>query len=246
MPRRQRWKRGVVVGVTRVHVIHWIRSFPGCNRIFGGRSGFTPWRLFGNMAESPYTKESITRNRTANYPMKSSSILINRILRVGVVAAVCLIALPEAAEAKGPKEHKSKGKGHGSGNQNTRQSGHDDNDRQYYTSRPSSTFVLSLGTGYAGRGYYYGPPNSPYYYQRSDVRYFATREAAPREYYGNEGYRYNSAVQRELSRRGYYNGSVDGAIGPQSRRAISRYQRDNGLRQSGTISDSLLRSLGLQ
>ena len=198
------------------------------------------------MAESPYTKESFTRTGTAIYTMKSSSSLITRILKAGIVAAVCLMVLPQAVEAKGPKEHKKKAKSHGSGNYNTRQSGHDDNDRQYYTSRPSSTFVLSLGTGYAGRGYYYGPPNSSYYYQRSDVRYFATREAAPREYYSNEGYRYNSAVQRELSRRGYYNGSIDGAIGPQSRRAIYRYQQDNGLTQSGTISQSLLRSLGLQ
>jgi Putative peptidoglycan binding domain len=182
----------------------------------------------------------------AIHPMKSPFIFLNRIVKAGIVAAVCLIALPLAADAKGPKEHKNNGKGHGSGNQNTRKSGHDDHDRQYYTSRPRSTFVLSLGTGYAGRGYYYGPANSSYYYQRSDVRYFATREAAPREYYGNEGYGNNAAVQRELSRRGYYNGSIDGAIGPKSSRAIARYQRDNGLRQSGTISQSLLRSLGLQ
>lgn len=186
------------------------------------------------------------RNNPAIHPMKTSSILITRIVKAGMIAAVCLIALPQAAEAKGPKEHKNNGKGHGSGNQNTRQSGHNGNDRQYYTSRPSSTFVLSLGTGYAGRGYYYGPPNSAYYYERSDVRYFATREAAPREYYGNEGHGYNTAVQRELSRRGYYNGSIDGAIGPQSSRAIARYQRDNGLRQTGTINQGLVRSLGVQ
>ena len=180
--------------------------------------------------------------------MKTSSIFITRIIKAGIVAAICLVALPQAAEAKGPKEHKNKNKekGHGNGHRNTRQSGEDENDRQYYTSRPRSTFALSLGSGYAGRGYYYGPANSSYYYQRSDVRYFATREAAPREYYGNEGHGDNTAVQRELSRRGYYNGSIDGAIGPKSSRAIARYQRDNGLQQSGMISQSLLSSLGLQ
>lgn len=179
--------------------------------------------------------------------MKPSSEFLTRFLKAGILAAVCLIALPQSAEAKGPKKHKNKGNGHSS-NWNSRKSGHDDDDRdrRYYTSRPRSTFVLSLGTGYAGRGYYYGPPNSSYYYQRADVRYFATREAAPREYYGNEGYHDNSSVQRELSRRGYYNGSIDGAIGPQSSRAIARYQRDNGLRQSGAISQELLHSLGLQ
>ena len=167
-----------------------------------------------------------------------------------MAATVCLIVLPQSAEAKGPKKaKKSDGNKHGSGNQNVRKSDrddHDDRDRQYYTSRPRSTFVLSLGTGYAGRGYYYGPPNSSYYYQGPEVRYFATREAAPREYYGNEGYHDNTAVQRELSRRGYYDGPLDGAIGPKSSRAISRYQRDKGLQQTGTISQSLLRSLGFQ
>ncbi len=181
--------------------------------------------------------------------MKSSTPVISKIVRTVIAAMVCLIVLPEAAEAKGWKSKKHHGNGHGSENKNVRQSDHDDHDdrdRQYYTSRPRSTFVLSLGSGYAGRGYYYGPANSSYYYQRSDVRYFATREAAPREYYGNEGYQDNTAVQRELARRGYYNGPLDGAIGPKSSRAISRYQRDNGLRQTGTISQSLLGSLGLQ
>ena len=152
--------------------------------------------------------------------MKSSTPVISKIVRTVIAAMVCLIVLPEAAEAKGPKSKKNHGNGHGSGNKNYRQNyrqsdrgDHDGRDRQYYTSRPRSTFVLSLGTGYAGRGYYYGPANSPYYYQRSDVRYFATREAAPREYYGNEGYQDNTAVQRELARRGYYNGPSTGRSG---------------------------------
>lgn len=197
--------------------------------------------LIGRVAQSRCKEPAI--------PMKSFTTVTSQIVRVMITALICLIVLPEAAEAKGPKSKKNHGKGHGSGNKNYRQSDrgdHDDRDRQYYTSRPRSTFVLSLGTGYAGRGYYYGPANSSYYYQRSDVRYFATREAAPREYYGNEGYQDNTAVQRELARRGYYNGLLDGAIGPKSSRAISRYQRDNGLRQTGTISQSLLGSLGLQ
>jgi len=171
-----------------------------------------------------------------------------RFLKSAALALICLIALPQAAEAKGPKEYKHS-KGKSSQKHNSRDNGHDDRDRQVYISRPRSTFILTLGNGYAGRGYYYGPSNSSYYYERSDVRYYATREAAPREYYGNDGYGRNStdaSVQRELSRRGYYNGSIDGAIGAQSRRSIARYQRDNGLRATGNINSSLLRSLGLQ
>jgi len=50
-------------------------------------------------------------------------------------------------------------------------------------------------------------------------------------------------VQRALARRGYYHGPVDGDIGPGTRRAIARYQSANGLRPTGEINSSLLRSL---
>ena len=99
-----------------------------------------------------------------------------------------------------------------------------------------------------GQGYYYGPPNSPYYYESPDTRYYSNREAAPREYYQNQGYgrSESSSVQRELAQRGYYDGSIDGQIGPQSSRSIARYQRDQGLQETGNISESLLQSLGLR
>lgn len=179
--------------------------------------------------------------------MKPSSIVSNQLFKTGAIVLFCLIGFPLLGEAKGPHQQKH-GKGNSASHPSSRNGDGNDHDRQYYTSRPRSTFVLSLGTGYAGRGYYYGPPNSPYYYQRPEVSYYATREAAPREYYGNGGYHRNStdaSVQSALARRGYYSGSIDGDIGPQSRRSIARYQRDNGLRSTGYINDSLLRSLGL-
>lgn len=78
--------------------------------------------------------------------------------------------------------------------------------------------------------------------------FYATREAAPREYYSNNNYgRHSSeaAVQRVLARRGYYHGAIDGQIGAHSQRAIYDYQRAKGLRATGTINSSLLRSLGI-
>lgn len=183
--------------------------------------------------------------------MKTPFFPLPRVLGTATLAVVCLISLPLTSEAKDKpgrgndsKHHDSKRNDH----DNDRHDGHDDRDRQSYSSRPRSSFTLSFGTGYAGRGYYYGPPNSSYYYQRPEVRYYATREAAPREYYSNDSYRSNSgdaAVQRALARRGYYQGSIDGAIGAQSRRAIARYQQDNGLRVTGDINSSLINSLGL-
>ncbi|QIF05633.1 peptidoglycan-binding domain-containing protein [Roseimicrobium sp. ORNL1] len=53
----------------------------------------------------------------------------------------------------------------------------------------------------------------------------------------------DAAVQRALSRRGYYDGPADGSLGSSSRRAISRYQRDNGLQVTGTVTPGLLRAL---
>ena len=153
------------------------------------------------------------------------------------MAVAYLLALPLASHAKDHDDDKHH-KHH-----------HDDHDRVVYLSHPRSSFALSLGDGYAGRGYYYGPSNSPYYYERPDVRYYATREAAPREYYSHETYHRNStdiAVQRALARRGYYRGPIDGDIGPGSRHAIAHYQEEHGMRVTGSISSSLLNSLGLQ
>ncbi len=52
-------------------------------------------------------------------------------------------------------------------------------------------------------------------------------------------------VQRELRRRGYYRGSIDGDVGTGTRNAIRAYQYDRGLSVSGRIDRTLLRSLGI-
>ncbi len=182
---------------------------------------------------------------TNKHPMKTSSIPQLRFLGAAAIAALSLLALPCTSRAKDRDNDKKHGRGHDSKHQKSHQ---DDRDRVVYLSHPRSSFTLSLGTGYAGHGYYYGPQNSPYYYERPDVRYYATREAAPREYYSREIFRSNSAdaaVQGALARRGYYQGPIDGEIGPISNRAIARYQQDRGLRVTGTINPSLLQSLGL-
>jgi hypothetical protein len=67
------------------------------------------------------------------------------------------------------------------------------------------------------------------------------------------GYGYSSrgygdlavSVQRELSRRGYDTGGVDGVIGPQTRNAIAAFQGDHGLAVTGRIDEALVRSLRL-
>jgi len=53
-------------------------------------------------------------------------------------------------------------------------------------------------------------------------------------------------VQEKLSDQGYYNGPIDGDIGPVTSRAIAHYQSDQGLQVNGRIDDPTLSSLGLE
>lgn len=183
--------------------------------------------------------------------MNTPSRLLARIPGTALMTLVALLALSLNAQAKGPKGFKS---AHGQeskawNDHRNDQNDRDARDRQAYASRPRAGFSLTFGTGYAGRGYYYGPPNSAYYYERPEVRFYANREAAPCEYFHHGSYQggqVNSSVQRELSRLGYYRGYIDGQLGPQSRRAIASYQQDQGLRPTGYIDSSLLNSLGLR
>ena len=54
-----------------------------------------------------------------------------------------------------------------------------------------------------------------------------------------------AAVQQRLGRLGYYRGVVDGVMGPQTRAAIAGFESRNGMAVDGTISRSLLDTLGL-
>src|SRR4029077_4151234 len=54
-----------------------------------------------------------------------------------------------------------------------------------------------------------------------------------------------AGAQDQLARQGYYRGQVDGVFGPATRRAITRYQGDHGLRMTGTINTDTPRALGL-
>ena len=54
-----------------------------------------------------------------------------------------------------------------------------------------------------------------------------------------------AAAQQQLARQGYYRGEIDGTFGPETRRAIMRYQTNHGLRVTGYLTDDTLRALGL-
>jgi len=198
--------------------------------------------------------------------MKTHSILITRTFSSAILAAVFLLMLTPASHAK------DKGKGGGGGGKGNK--GHaekhqkadlkqikkfekkfdhkdsrGDRNKGDYLAHPGSNFVVSPGNGYKGRGYYYGPPNSSYYYQRPDVQYFADRNQFPSRFAyqsNNRDLADDAAVQRALARLGYYQGPIDGRIGPQSQRAISQYQQSRGMSVTHSIVPALLQALGLQ
>ncbi|HEY4255647.1 MAG TPA: peptidoglycan-binding domain-containing protein [Candidatus Udaeobacter sp.] len=62
----------------------------------------------------------------------------------------------------------------------------------------------------------------------------------PYDYYGYNDYGYGNVrlvveVQRRLARAGYYHGAIDGILGPETRRAISAYERDHKMPAYGVI-----------
>ena len=54
------------------------------------------------------------------------------------------------------------------------------------------------------------------------------------------------AVQERLRRTGYYRGPLDGVWGPETRVAMERFQRDRGLRVTGTPTPRTMNALGLR
>jgi hypothetical protein len=78
---------------------------------------------------------------------------------------------------------------------------------------------------------------------------------APNAYYAYDGpiYGYNNLppdqvianVQSALQQQGYYQGEVDGLLGPQTRAAVVDYQRASGLAETAAIDQPTLESLGM-
>lgn len=90
-------------------------------------------------------------------------------------------------------------------------------------------------------GGYYGPAyyDAPYYYDRAPV--VVGHEVAGCEVGGDVVV----DAQRELARKGYYRGAIDGSLGPQSRAAIRAWQADIRLPVTGQLDARTLRSLAL-
>ena len=100
--------------------------------------------------------------------------------------------------------------------------------------------------GYAGAGIYgfgypfysgsYYPYDYPFAYD-GDTPYYGY------SYYPESAGSSEAAVQAALAQRGYYNGPIDGILGPASYRAIRAFQAAHGLPPTGQVDSKLLRAL---
>jgi len=95
-------------------------------------------------------------------------------------------------------------------------------------------------------GYPYGYYNSGYpydYYNQYPDNYDNQLAYRDSDQYSNNAP--VSAVQSELAKRGYYHGAIDGVLGDETEDAVARYQEDNDLSVTGTLTATTLQSLGL-
>jgi hypothetical protein len=112
-------------------------------------------------------------------------------------------------------------------------------DRTWWRSNYSRFALFGGGYYYWDRGYWYpaygyDPGYSTYTY---DEPIYGYNQMEPRQVMVR--------VQRELRRDGYYRGPIDGLIGPMTRAALARFQRDNGLYVTRRIDGPTLAALGV-
>jgi hypothetical protein len=112
-------------------------------------------------------------------------------------------------------------------------------DQNWWRGRYGNNITFVFGAPYYWRAGYWFPawgyyPNAYYAW---DGPIYAYNRLPPDQVIAN--------VQAALQQQGYYNGEVDGLIGPLTRGAIADYQRDHGLYTTSTIDQPTLRSLGI-
>src|SRR3954453_17024443 len=101
--------------------------------------------------------------------------------------------------------------------------------------------IVLIGGGYyywdAGFWYPAWGYDSAYSYYPYDGPIYAYNDLPPDQVIAN--------VQAALQAQGYYDGEIDGLLGPQTRAALADYQADHGLYTTAAIDQPTLTSLGM-
>jgi hypothetical protein len=128
------------------------------------------------------------------------------------------------------------------GNSNTNNSGRSNgNGRGNYTYAFASHPGWNQNQGYFWLGHNYRWFNNAWYIiDPNPYVYYSPGYNGPSEYNTDT---IGVQVQQDLAHDGYYNGPIDGVVGPGTQTAISAYQSANGLPVTGAIDQNLLNSL---
>jgi hypothetical protein len=113
-------------------------------------------------------------------------------------------------------------------------------DQSWYRSHFNRVELIGGGYYYWNSGYWYpawGYDSSHEYYAY-DAPIYVGHSAEPPD-------KVIADVQATLQEMGYYQGEVDGLLGPLTRQALAAYQADNGLYTTEVIDEPTLQSLGM-
>jgi hypothetical protein len=113
-------------------------------------------------------------------------------------------------------------------------------DQGWYRSRYNRVELIGGGYYYWNNGYWYpawGYDSGHEYYAYDGPIYVGHRAEPPDQVIAD--------VQTELQQMGYYQGDVDGLVGPLTRQALTAYQADQGLTPTAAIDEPTLESLQL-
>jgi Putative peptidoglycan binding domain len=117
---------------------------------------------------------------------------------------------------------------------------HGYHNRNWWRSHYNTRFVLF------GGGYYYW--NLGYWYPAFGYSAFYNNYAYSEPIYGYNDFNPGQVIQNvqlALRDQGYYPGSIDGLVGPQTRAALTAFQRDHGLIVTSAVDEPTLVALNL-
>jgi len=113
-------------------------------------------------------------------------------------------------------------------------------DTWWWNSNYGSHIVFIYGGWYYWNANYWYPawgyaPDSVYFYD--GPIYASNPDYDPAQVVAN--------VQSALQQNGYYQGEIDGVLGPQTRAALAEYQSAQGLEPTGAVDEPTLETLGM-
>ena len=112
----------------------------------------------------------------------------------------------------------------------------------------SISLIAVLCSGGMARDRFQDPDEEESQFRDSDrFHHVHTAESPERGYWHDRARDPKVArmVQVALQKRGFYNGRIDGMVGPESRSAIRNYKSSKGMARDGFVDERLLRALGL-